>query len=78
MKTAVSLPDDVFRRAERLAKRQHKSRSRLYADALAEYVQRHDADWITQRLNEVAADVDTSIDPFVEASALDVLKRERW
>lgn len=77
MKTAVSLPDDIFKQADRLARRQRKSRSRLYSDAVAEYVARHDPDWITEQLNEVAGKVDTSLDPFVAASTYEVLKRSR-
>jgi len=77
MKTAVSLADDLFKQADRLARRQRKSRSRLYSDAITEYVARHDPDWITQKLNEVAESVDTSLDPFVAASAYEVLKRSR-
>src|SRR5436190_1081962 len=34
MKTAVSIPDDVFHEAERLARRTKRSRSRLFSDAL--------------------------------------------
>lgn len=77
MKTAVSLPDKLFREADRLARRQRKSRSRLYADAIAEYVARHDPDWITQKLNEVADAVDTSVDPFIAAASYEVLRRTR-
>ena len=44
MKTAVSIPDDVFEDAERLASRLRTSRSQLYARALAEFVARHDDD----------------------------------
>lgn len=77
MKTAVSVPDDIFKRADRLARRQRKSRSRLYSDAVTEYVARHDPDWITERLNDVAERVDTSLDPFVAASTYEVLKRSR-
>ncbi|HEX9437189.1 MAG TPA: hypothetical protein VGA16_08550 [Candidatus Limnocylindria bacterium] len=77
MKTAVSLADDLFKQADRLARRQRKSRSRLYSDAITEYVARHDPDWITEKLNEVAESVDTSLDPFVAASAYEVLKRSR-
>lgn len=47
MKTAVSLPDDIFRAADKLAKRARKSRSRLYAEALAEYLARHASDEVT-------------------------------
>ena len=48
MKTAVSIPDDVFKEAEALARRRKVSRSRLYADALREFVTRHDPDAISE------------------------------
>ena len=41
MKTAVSVPDDVFERADRLARRSGLSRSEVYSRALREYVARH-------------------------------------
>ena len=44
MKTAVSVPDEVFQRAERLAKRMKVSRSELYSRALREYLARHAPD----------------------------------
>ena len=40
MKTAISIPDDIFVTADRLAKRMRKSRSQLYSDAVAEYYRR--------------------------------------
>src|SRR5205823_13854725 len=42
MKIAVSIPNDVFKRAERFAKLIKKSRSKVYSDAIREYVRRHD------------------------------------
>lgn len=77
MKTAISLPDGLFKEAERLARMQHKSRSRMYSEAIAEYVARHDPDTITESLNEVADAIDTSPDPFVAAAAYEVLKRTK-
>ena len=41
MKTAISIPDDVFQGAERLARRTKKSRSQLFSDAVREYISRH-------------------------------------
>ena len=41
MKTAVSIPDDVFEEAERLATELKTSRSQLYSRALQEFVARH-------------------------------------
>ncbi|MFL5301088.1 MAG: ribbon-helix-helix protein, CopG family, partial [Anaeromyxobacteraceae bacterium] len=51
MKTAISLPDDLFEQAERLARRLDKSRSELYREAVAEYVARHDPEAITAALD---------------------------
>ena len=59
MKTTISLPDDVFEEAERLARRLKKSRSELYREALAEYVARHDSDAMTVAMNRVAEKVET-------------------
>jgi metal-responsive CopG/Arc/MetJ family transcriptional regulator len=53
MKTAVSLPEQVFRAAERHAKRTRKSRSQLYAEALSEYLDRHSPDEVTEAMNHV-------------------------
>ena len=50
MKTAISIPDPVFEAAEELARRLGKSRSQVYAEALRQYLERHDH--ITRRLNE--------------------------
>ncbi|MBI2509879.1 MAG: hypothetical protein HYV99_07930 [Betaproteobacteria bacterium] len=53
MKTAISIPDRVFRSAEQLAVRLGVSRSQLYSRALATLVEKHRDDLITSRLNEV-------------------------
>ncbi len=51
VKTAVSLPEDVFERAEELARSLGTSRSRLYALALEEYLRRHEEDRLVERIN---------------------------
>ena len=53
MKTAVSVPDDLFRMAEAAARRLRFSRSKLYATAIAEFLERRQTDAVTERLNEV-------------------------
>ncbi len=52
-KAAVSIPDDLFADADRLASRFKTSRSQFYARALAEFVARHDDDQITGALDNV-------------------------
>jgi predicted transcriptional regulator len=57
MKTAVSVPDDLFERVDRLAKRSRRSRSEVYSAALREYVARHAPDEVTAGLDAVIADL---------------------
>lgn len=78
MKIAVSVPDTVFRTGERLAQRLGLSRSGLYSEALREYVEHHDDDAITRRLNEVYAENPAEIDPAVSRIAARSLPREPW
>ncbi len=78
MKTAVSLPDEVFRGAERLARRLKKSRSELYREALRDYVARHDPDAITKAMNRVVDAVGATPDAFVSAAARHALERTEW
>ncbi len=78
MKTAVSLPNEIFRDAERLARRLKKSRSQLYQEAVAEYVARHEPEAITEALNRLVEDVNTSPDEFASEAARRVLERSKW
>ncbi len=78
MKTAVSIPDDVFEAAERLARRTKKSRSRLFSDALGEYVARHSPEDVTDTMNQVCAELGASKDPFVFSAARRALERSEW
>ena len=78
MKTAVSIPDDVFAGAERLAKRTRKSRSRLFSDAVREYLARHAAEDVTETMNRVCAGLERSTDEFTSAAALRTLERTEW
>jgi metal-responsive CopG/Arc/MetJ family transcriptional regulator len=78
MKTAVSLPGDVFERAERFARRTKRTRSRLFADALGEYLARHDGDEVTAAMNAVVAEVEEAQDPFTRNAAIRRLRRAEW
>jgi len=57
MKTAVSVPDDIFLQADRLARRSRRTRSEVYSSALREYIQRHDPDLVTHALDRVMEEV---------------------
>jgi len=78
MKTAVSLPDRLFREAEQHARRAQKSRSQLYAEALAEYLARHAPDEVTAAMDRVVEQVGPEPDAFGAAAARRVLERVEW
>jgi predicted transcriptional regulator len=78
MKTAVSIPDDVFQDAERLASKLQTSRSKLYARALAEFVARHDDDRVTALMDEAVQEVGGQGDTFVLAAAKQSMQRAEW
>jgi predicted transcriptional regulator len=78
MKVAVSVPNDVFERADRLARAAGRSRSDVYSSALREYVARHAPDEITTALDRVIADIDDPVDAFVAVASRRVLEATEW
>lgn len=78
MKTAISIPDDVFEGAERLARRTRKSRSQLFSDAVREYVARHSPEEITEAMDRVCTELDQPTDEFVFAASRRTLERSEW
>lgn len=78
MKTAVSIPDDVFEKAEVLARRCRISRSALYTTALKIYVTEHMYSEVTNRLNDVYSEDSASLEPDLQLHARKVLSNEKW
>ena len=78
MKTAISIPEPVFKKADKLAKRLRISRSRLYSRAVADFVARHDDDAVTEAIDRVCETVDTSLPPDMAENARRMLKKVQW
>ncbi len=78
MKTAISVPDDVFARVERLARRNRMSRSAVFSAAAEEYLQRQQSEGVTERLNAVYAKEDSSLDSEVAKLQATSLSSEAW
>lgn len=78
MKTAVSIPDDVFEKAERLARRVRRSRSAVFTAALREYVARHAPEEVTEAMDRVCGAIDGERDGFQALAARRVLARTEW
>ncbi len=67
MKTAISIPDEVFVAAEGLAERLGVSRSQLYSLAIAQYIAAHRSNGVTARLNAVYGDNAAELDPLISS-----------
>jgi len=78
MKTAISLPDELFSAADALAGRLGVSRSELYARAMEEYLAKHAPSDITARLNEIYATEDSSLDPALHRAQIRSLSPDAW
>jgi hypothetical protein len=78
MKTAVSVPDDLFRLAETAARRLRVSRSQLYATALAEFLDRQRTNGVTERLNEVYSRTKARVDAPLHRAQLRSIGKDSW
>ena len=78
MKTAVSLPDNLFRMAEAAARRLRVSRSELYARAIAEFLKARDGNAITERLNDVYSRHAAKVDRRLHRAQLKSIGKESW
>jgi len=78
MKTAISIPDEVFAAADALAARLGVSRSHLYASAVAEYVAKHQDAKVTARLDAVYGAEGSRVAADVSAAQRRAVGRTAW
>jgi len=78
MKTAISIPNQVFLRADKFARLRKMTRSALFTIAVDEYIQHHRQDNVTQKLNEVYAKEDSSLDSVLGKLQARSLPKEDW
>lgn len=78
MKTAISISDEVFQEAERTAQNLGLSRSKLYSMAILEFVQNHDPDAITRKLDLVYGSSETRLDDDLLQANYDLFAQEDW
>jgi metal-responsive CopG/Arc/MetJ family transcriptional regulator len=78
MKTAISIPDELFESAERFARRQGMSRSELYATALRHYLQEHRSEGITERLDDIYGTESGTLDPAIARLQTRSLPKDAW
>ena len=78
MKTAISLPDELFAAVDALARKLGLPRSRLIAQALAEYVAKHRSSRVTERLNAVYASGEATVDEELRKAQRRAVRRSEW
>ncbi len=78
MKTAISIPDQIFQAAEGLASRLGISRSELYAKAVSEYTKSHQSVNITEVLNKVYSKQNSELDKDLYSMQMRSIQQEEW
>jgi len=79
MKTAISIPDPVFKVAERLAKRLGMSRSELYVRAISSYVEEHKSQKVTELLNEIYGGMENQeLETGFKRAQMKSISKEAW
>ncbi len=71
MKTAISVPDDLFRDADRAAERLGWSRSQLYTRAVTEFLERQGDDPVTLALDALANELSREVAPAAGRALID-------
>lgn len=78
MKTAISVPDEVFEAAEKAAKKLGVSRSEFYANAVRDFIERYGSEGITETLNSVYAAEESNLDKSLAAMQWSSTPKEEW
>jgi metal-responsive CopG/Arc/MetJ family transcriptional regulator len=78
MKTAISLPDELFESADALAQRLGVSRSELYATAVAEFLAKHHDAKVTERLDQVYAQQSSRLERPLRRAQARALRSSEW
>lgn len=78
MKTAISLPDELFVLADDFAKSKGMSRSELYAAAIRDYIENDAKADLVARINAVCEKVDTSLPKDIATVTRQKLLEAEW
>jgi len=85
MRVAISVPNPLFRAADRAARREGVSRSRFYSAAVAAYLKAEGQNTRPQRekgikeaLDAVYANEPCEPDPFLTAATYHIFSKEKW
>jgi metal-responsive CopG/Arc/MetJ family transcriptional regulator len=78
MKTAISIPEDIFTTADRLAKQLGMSRSELYTNAVKQYITECRHFGVKEKLDQVYGLENVSVDPALMKAQAASIPEEEW
>ena len=78
MKTAISIPDNIFQAAESMAHHLNISRSELFTTAISEYMKSNQSKNITESLNKIYGIDDSALDEELASMQMNSIQQENW
>lgn len=78
MKTAVSVPTEVYEQAEELARRTGRTRSEIYSTALRDYLAHQQALPVTAAMDQALEEIEPEPDAFLDVAARATLADAEW
>ena len=78
MKTAISIPEEIFISAEKLAKDLRISRSELYSQAVREFIKENRFNGVTEKLNKIYGRESSALNPLVREAQASSIPEEDW
>lgn len=78
MKTAISIPNNLFRNAEIAARKLKVSRSRMFSVAIEEYLENHTQSQTTEKLNSVYTTERSKLDSNILKMQIQSVDKEKW
>jgi metal-responsive CopG/Arc/MetJ family transcriptional regulator len=82
MKTAISIPDDLFKEVDKLAQENRTSRSQIFCAAVEDYLKKIKSLKLLESLNKAYADAETSEEKLLRKRSIEyysqmILKNEK-
>ena len=78
MKTAISIPDSLFKHAEDTARKLGISRSRLFSIAIKEFLRFHSDVNVTESLDKIYEHESSSMDEKIQEMQAHSIAKEEW
>ena len=76
VKTAISIPDKLFQSADQYAKSYGVSRSNLYAQAVAQFLEKHSTKHVIKQLNKVYSNHPSKINETISSLQFSSIEKD--